>query len=422
MIPDTSAVDRPIQGPSRLRRWRFAAPIAVAGLVGGWFAASPVIARWRDAGASIEASRLRTGVVVRGDLVRDVHVEGRLVSGSHPTLFSVAPGIVHLNVRPGELVSEGQVLARVESTSLESELQQEAAALQSLRSDYERQKIANRQRTLSSRQDVDLARVGLRAAEREKRRAEETAAEGVMSRRDLERARDDADIARLKLEHARQSLAQQSESLAFELRNRESRVARQAHVVADLERRIGALVVRSPVAGLAAELFVEDRDAVGERQPLVKVVDLRVFEIDLEIPEGYADDVIVGARAEVKIEDRVHEAVVSRVAPSVSDGRVRGTATFAAEQPEGLRQNQRVGVRIILETRDDVIVAPRGAYVDDGGAFVYVVRGEVARRVPVELGAAGIREVEVVRGLAPGDEIVLSDLGRLDGEGSILLY
>ncbi len=421
MIRDTSAMDHQVQAPSRLRRWwPVAAAVVGLGVVGGL--AAPKIGLWLRSERSIDASRLRTGVVRRGDLVVDVHVPGRLASAEHPTLFSVAPGIVDMKVRPGELVTRGQVLAVVHSTALESQLKQERATLASLRSEYDRQRITNRQQRLSHRQSVDLAGVAHRAAAREQSRNEHMLEQGLISQRDVDKARDDTSVAALELEHAKQTMDQQSEVLAFELRDRKLRVERQQHVVAELEQRLADLEVRSPVDGLVAELLVDDRDAVGERQPLVEVVDLSVFEVALEIPEMYADDVFVGAAAEVTIDGRVANAVVSRVAPSVSGGRVSGTATFRDEQPEGLRQNQRVSVRIVLDTRTDVVIAPRGAYVDAGGRSVFVVRDGVARRAPIALGAVGIRDVEVASGLSAGDEIVLSDVSELADADTAILH
>jgi HlyD family secretion protein len=66
-------------------------------------------------------------------------------------------------------------------------------------------------------------------------------------------------------------------------------------------------------------------------------------------------------------------------------------------------------VRIVLDERDDVLKFDRGSLIDSPTRFVYVVDGDRAVRTPVELGAASITEVEVIRGLNPGDRVVISD-------------
>ena len=421
MIQDAGTMDRRVDG-GRSGRWLRFGLIAAVAVVGAGFLAAPTLGRWWQGQYTIEESRLRVGTVVRGDLISDVYVSGRLVSASHPTLFSVAAGIVHLHVRPGELVKKGQVLAAIDSPTLESELKQQRASLDSLISDYERQRIANQQQNLNNRQRAEIARVNHKAARRERLRTERTHKEGFTPEYELSQAEDEAARAKLELDHAEETLVQQKKSLIFELRDRRQRVDRQRFVVKDIERRVAELQIRSPVDGLVGELFVEDRDAIDERGPVLRVVDLSVFEIELEIPESYAGDVFVGAPAELKVSDETVPGKVTRVAPSVTGGRVSGTASFVEDPPTGLRQNQRVNVRILLDRRPDVIKAPRGHYVDAGGRFIYVIRNRVAHRTPISVGAKGVSEVEIISGLEPGDEVVLSDLSELKEAPTVLLY
>jgi HlyD family secretion protein len=66
-------------------------------------------------------------------------------------------------------------------------------------------------------------------------------------------------------------------------------------------------------------------------------------------------------------------------------------------------------VRIVLDERDDVLKFERGSLIDEATRAVYVVREDRAVRVPVEMGAASVSEIEVIRGLAAGDRVIVSD-------------
>jgi len=113
MIRDASSMDRPVdkgRGLSRKGRIWLAAAVALFLLLALLY---PSIRRWAQSETSISISRVRLGTVSRGDLVRDVSVEGRIVAAFHPTLFSPAPGIVRLVVKTGEVVIAGQELAVV---------------------------------------------------------------------------------------------------------------------------------------------------------------------------------------------------------------------------------------------------------------------------------------------------------------------
>jgi HlyD family secretion protein len=84
--------------------------------------------------------------------------------------------------------------------------------------------------------------------------------------------------------------------------------------------------------------------------------------------------------------------------------------------PADVRQNQRVSLRMILDSREDVLKVERGAFIDSGGGRVaYVVRGTQAVRTPITVGASSVGEVEIISGVSPGEQIVVSSLDPFQG-------
>ena len=103
------------------------------------------------------------------------------------------------------------------------------------------------------------------------------------------------------------------------------------------------------------------------------------------------------------------------MSPEVRSGQVTGRLRFSGEVPQGLRQNQRLSTRIVLESRDDVLKVQRGAFLDSGGGRVaYVVQDDIAVRRPIRSGATSVNEVEILEGLEPGDRIIISNLGEFE--------
>jgi HlyD family secretion protein len=93
----------------------------------------------------------------------------------------------------------------------------------------------------------------------------------------------------------------------------------------------------------------------------------------------------------------------------VVDGRVACRLAFAGDRPAGLRQNQRLQTRVLIEQRDDVLEVQRGPFLDTGGGNVaYVVVDGVAERRAIRTGAVSVDEVEILEGAQPGDQIVVS--------------
>lgn len=421
MIRGTDTNDRPItqRTPWWRRRGLVFAALAAAGCAAF---AYPSVSRWAQADRSIDGSRLRLATVVRGDLERDVTVEGHAVAAYHPTLFSPARGLVRLEVQPGQPVTAGQLLAVVESPELASRLEQERSTLQSVRAELERLTLASRQLDLENAQEVDLLEVRRAAAERAMDRAQRTFDQGVTGAADYERAQDDLAVVELELDHARRKSELDRERTAFDVRNQELRLERQRLLTAELERQVAELEVRSPVAGLTSRVDVADRDAVTVGQPLLAVVDLSAFEIEIGVPQGFAAEVSIGTPAVVRLGAERFDAEVRRISPTVEGSVVPGRLAFVGEAPTGLKQSQRLTTRLVLEARRDVLKVQRGPFLESGGGHLaYVVDGSTARPRDIEVGALSVSEVEIRSGLEVGERVVISDTTRFDGADNVLI-
>ena len=376
---------------------------------------------WLGTGQVIARERLRLATVTRGHFVRDVAADGMVVAAVSPTLFAVAPGTVSYAVRAGDAVRKDQALATLDSPELTNELQREQATLDSLDAALARQQIEIRRQILASQQHADLARVTINAAERELKRSQWAWDQRVISERDYTRAEDEVSTAKLNFDHARDSAALERDSLALELRTKRLERDRQALTVAGLTERVAALAVRAPVDGMVANLAQPQRTRVAADAPLLTVVDLSAFEIEFQVAETYARDIKPGMPAEVTVEGRAVPGTVTAISPVVRQNQVVGRVKFRGPQPRGLRQNERTAVHIVLDERDGVLKFERGPFIDDNARALYVVRGTHAVRVPVVLGAASVTEIEVIRGLAAGDEVVISDMRDADRAAEVAI-
>src|SRR5690606_5492336 len=112
---------------------------------------------------------------------------------------------------------------------------------------------------------------------------------------------------------------------------------------------------------------------------------------------------------------------VSGVSPEVVNGQVVARVRFAEEQPRGLRQNQRLSVRVLIEQREQVLTVERGGLAEHGGGFAWRVADGVAVRTPVRLGSASIGRIEVIEGLAEGDRVVVSGMDTFGGAERVML-
>jgi HlyD family secretion protein len=417
----TESQDRVVASPDHSRRVflrRYGVMIGIGAallLLAVWSARA-----WLSSEKIIPRDRLRAAVVERGAFIRDVAATGTVVAAVSPTLFAEAPGTIIYKVRAGDTVKPGDVLGTVDSAALTNEYERERATLAGAEATLNRQTIEVRRSILKSSQDTDLAKVQITAAEREFKRAEDAWNIHVIPERDFQRARDDLQTAKLNYAHAMETGGLEKDSLQLELSSQRAQRDAQALKVARLRERVDALTLKSPVGGIVATLSQPERAQVAENAPLVTVVDLSALEIEFQVAESYANEIRSGMNAEITLDGRKIIGTVAGISPDVRNAQVTGRVRFA-EQPRGLRQNQRASVRIVLDERNDVLKVARSPYNDSDTRFVYVVRDDDAVRVPVEFGAAAIGEIEIRNGLSVGDTVVLSDMRDYKDAPSVLI-
>lgn len=418
---DGSSMDQVVKEPRRWG-WIFFLFFGLAFLVIAFIFLYPSIRDWSSADRSIDFSRIRTGVVTRGDLLRDVSVQGRIVAADHPTVVSPAQGVISTLAKAGDVVTKGQTLARIENPELRNQLEQERSVLLSMRSDFERQELSSRQADSQNQQQISLLKVRLRAGEKAVERARSLYEEKLTSVLELEKAMDDVEVTKLELNQATENAVMAKEAAEFEIRTTQLEQERQQLIVTEVKRKITELSVEAPVSGLVSRIEVRDKDTVQPAQALFSVVDLSEFEIEVKIPENFADEVSPGTLVMIRFEDKEYPGEVKSLSPEVEESQVKGIVTFGELAPSGLKQNQRVYTRLILDSRPDVLKIPRGPFLESmGGRQVYVIQGDLAHLRSINAGVVSVTEVEVLSGLNVGEEIILSDLLRFEGAETILL-
>lgn len=414
-IRDTSGQDSVLAASSAPRRkrslWLLGGGLLLLAMV-AW-----IVLGWTSGGRSVDAGRLRIAEVERGDLVRDINADGRVIAANNPTLYAIAGGTVTLKVVAGDAVKEGQALAEIDSPELRSKLVQERSTLASLEAEAGRAVLDAQLSRSTARKLLDQASIDRTAAQRDLERYQRGFEGGAVPQVDVARAQDDLKKAELGLQAARKDYALQGQGAGLDSRNKRLLAERQGAVVAELQRQVDALTLRAPFDGQVGQVQVAQGTNVAANAPVLGVVDLSVFEVEIQVPESFARDLGIGMPAQIASGGKQYPAKVSAVSPEVVNGEVNARLRFEdGRQPPGLRQNQRLSARIVLDTRRDVLMVERGPFLEqDGGRFAYVVEGRQAVRTPIEAGASSLSAVEIVSGLEPGDRVVVSGSNLFEG-------
>ncbi|WP_426176473.1 efflux RND transporter periplasmic adaptor subunit [Massilia sp. TWR1-2-2] len=407
MIRDTSSQDAvitaaPAQNIKRRALWAGAAAVVIVGAV-------LLLTTWRGSEHSVSASRLRIAEVTRGTLVRDASVNGRVVAAISPTLYATAQSTVTLKTNAGDTVRKGDVLAVLESPDLADALKREQSSYNQLEAEVARQQILAKKQKLLAQREADTAEIDRLSAQRTLERYESVGQVGIIAKIDFQKAKDALSSAQIRASHASKAAGLESDDVALALRTKVNELDRQRLSLANAQRRFDELTVRAPVDGFVGTLNVQNRSVVAANTPLMTLVDLSKLEVELEVPETYVADMGLGMTAEIQLGEGRATGKLAALSPEVVKNQVLARVRFEGAQPKGLRQSQRVSARLLIEEKPNVVMLPRGPFVEsEGGRFAYVMRDGVAVRTPITLGATSVMAVEILSGLKVGDKVVIA--------------
>ena len=130
--------------------------------------------------------------------------------------------------------------------------------------------------------------------------------------------------------------------------------------------------------------------------------------------ESYAGDLGIGMDVELTMGGQTVLGTLVSISPEVVERQVTARVRFPENSVQSIRQNQQVSARILLENKTDVLKVARGSFLQAGGHTAYLVNGDVAERVAIQIGATSMREIEILGGLNEGDEIVISNYEKFN--------
>ena len=174
MIAGTNKQDELLQPQHKplLGRRRFKLLMILLVCMLALFYLKPSFTAWHSGAFCVAYSDILPAKVERGELIRDVSVNGRIIAANAPQLYASEPGQVSYLKKPGQTVAQGDVLAVITSPELKSQLDQEQASLEQLKLDAERGQLSDKEALLDLESSLDTAKVKLVAAKREMERAE----------------------------------------------------------------------------------------------------------------------------------------------------------------------------------------------------------------------------------------------------------
>jgi len=414
MISGTQGQDEVVSKAEKRRSYKW--PMAISAVIAIAYFFSPTLKQWYFSIPSVEAKELITSQVTKGDLVRDVAVNGKVVAANAPQLYSPEEGQVTLIAKPGESVEKNEIVATIDSPELTALIRQQQSTLEQLKIDSKRSELANREAQLNLEGQLNTALSELNVAKREQERAELSHQKQVISEVDWMKAKDRLEDAERNYTHAKKRVELAKEKLQFEQKNREFLVQKQQLILDELLRRETSLTIVAPVTGVVGNWLVAQKNKVPANQAIMSIVDLSEYEAELSVPEFYADDLGIGLPVSMKINNTVIKGSVIAISPEIKGSQVQVRAKIDNLADIQLRQNQRLNARIEFEKKNDVLMVKKGAFIGSmGGKYAYrVTDSQLAEQVAIEIGSSSVDYVELLAGVTEGDTLIISDYEKFN--------
>jgi HlyD family secretion protein len=379
------------------------------------------LSRLKPAAPTVERQTVWIDTVQRGSMLRQVRGSGTLVPIDSAVRFisaQVEGRIERIPNLPGVTVAPDTLLMEMSNPEVEQNAAEALAQLKAAQADANNLRAQLATQLLNQQSLVSGAKSNSAQADLQAEANKKLASDGLIPDLTLK-------LSLLKAEELRKQVAiednkfkQNEKSAGAQEAGQQSRVDQLAALYDLRKRQIDSLRVKAGLAGVLQEVPVQVGQRVTAGTTLARVARPDQLKAQLRIPETQAKDVRPGQRASVDTRNGIASGVVARVAPSVQDGTVLVDVTLQGPLPQGARTDLSVDGTIEIERLENVLYVGRPAYGQAQSKvemFKLTEGGKEAQRVPVMLGRSSVNTIEIVSGLKPGDQVILSDTSAQDG-------
>ncbi len=366
----------------------------------------------------VERSTVYTDTVKRGEMLREVRGPGTLVPEEIRWVSARTQGRVERRViLPGAQVEPDTVVLELSNPELEQQTQDALLALNRAEAEFADARVAAESRLLNERASFAAIESEFKQAQLQAEADAQLLIDGLISELEAKKSTLVADELAKRYELEQERLAISKRSVEAQILSARAQLD-QARALYQLRRsQLDGLFVRAGISGVLQQVPVEVGQQVTPGLNLARVAEPKNLKAELRINETQAKDVGIGQLARIDTRNGIVEGEVMRIDPAVQNGTVTVDVRLTGELPRGARPDLSVDGTIEIERLEDVLHVGRPIYGQADstvGLYKLDADGSMARRVQVRLGKTSVTTVQVVEGLAVGDEVILSDTSNWD--------
>ena len=382
---------------------------------------------------SVLISLMRTGVkekdlvfstVDQGTIEVSVSASGKVVPAFEEIINSpINTRILEVYKKGGDSVDVGTPILKLDLQSAETEYKKQLDEEQMKRYQLEQLEVNNSTYLSDLEMQVKVSEMKLNRMEVELRNERYLDSLGSGTTDRVHQAELNFKTGKLELEQLRQQLANERKVKAADLKVKQLEYEIFRKSLAETKRTLDDAQVRSPRKAILTYINNQIGAQVGEGTQIAVISDLSHFKVEGEIADTYGDRVAAGGRAIVKIGSEKLEGQVNSVTPLSKNGVISFTVQLEDDSHRRLRSGLKTDVYVMNAVKEDVLRVANASYYVGRGEYDLFVRdgeGQLVKR-KVQLGDSNFEYVEVVSGLKPGDQVVVSDMSQYKNKNKLKL-
>jgi HlyD family secretion protein len=361
---------------------------------------------------NVDAERITISEVTQGPFQEFIPVNGVVLPISTIYLDALEGGRVEEKfVEDGAVMKKGEPILRLSNTDLELSLVQQETSVYNLLTQMQISQNAARQNTISKLNQMTDVESTLKETKRIYELNKKLYEQKAIGSQEFKKAENDYNYQLQKIKLTEQILKQDSASVKLELDQAKQSYSRTQDALQLMRKKVGDLIVRSPVDGQLTSLDAE----IGQNKPkgerLGQIDVLSGFKVRVDIDEHYISRIYTGLKGNFDFANKNYKLVIKKVYTQVTNGRFQVDMEFENEVPQGIRRGQTLQIRLTLSDEKQAVMVPKGGfYQQTGGNWIFKVSegGTKAYKVDIQLGNQNPDFYEVLQGLKPGDKVVTS--------------
>jgi HlyD family secretion protein len=382
------------------------------------------VSRLKPAAPSVDRAAVWVDTVKRGPMVRAVRGSGTLVPEDIRWINTQTSGRVErIVLRPGATVTPTTVILELSNPELEQQVMDARLAHASALANYTNRKTELERSLLEQQSQLAQIETQWNNSKLNLEAQESLFEDGLVSELTVKQVRSATKDLENRVAIAKQQLEMTKNGLTSQLAPQQAEVDQRRAQYELRVQQLDDLKVKAGMHGVLSQVPVEAGQQVGPGTNLARVADPTKLKAEVRIAETQTKDIRIGQLAEVDTRNGIIQGRVSRIDPTATGGTVGVDITLEGDLPPGARPDLSVDGTITLESLPDIIKVGRPAFGQENSTvmlFKLDASGE-AHRVQVRLGRTSVNEIEILEGLQPGDQVILSDMSAHDAYDRIRL-